>query len=244
LLSLGEMTWSADCLIGRPQSFKRGFRLVVFFWRGYSEINDWGIMSNRKLVAVTLVAAGLIVGAGSVAIAQSSLGSSPSAPVLTSESCLHFDASGKQMWSGHSTAKLDALANKVQALVDAHSDVATGAALCSKYDGVAAFVTPKAGALKSELERVSTESSYPVLIVEVSTDLKTLLAAGQALVKQGLPESVTGLSPDTYTGSLMIGVRAGNDQKEVAALVRASLQKAGFSQVAVLTEAGTEAKAA
>ncbi len=196
----------------------------------------------RRIVMIlgAMIAAGLaIVSAPAMAQHASTVdvhteeGTSP-------DSCLRFDENGEQVWDGQASAELDLLANEVQALVDEHTDVATGVAFCSGFDGVAVFMTPTAGALAERIDGIAAGKPYPVIAYEVPASLDTLISAGQSVMERDLSDAVMGFAPDIYSGALLIEVRPGSDQGEVAARVQRELDRTEYSAVQIVTDPGGE----
>lgn len=200
--------------------------------------------------SVLLLASALAV--GSLAAATASTGSAPPQPTpgpqsLSSaapEQCLRFDENGEQVWRGRSTAGLDRLADRVQLLADEHTDITTGVALCSGFEGVAIFVVAGESTLSDEIAAISKDSTYPVLTYPVPVGLDALLAAGDALRVSDVMHNLAGYGPDTYSGRLVLHVAPGSDPDAVAQRARQVLADTPYAAIEIVAKPGVRVEAA
>ncbi len=190
-----------------------------------------------------LAIAGVLLFSGTAGMAQAATELPGSAVRGKSDTCLSFNENGDQTWNGNASDELNALGNKVQALVDENTDVATGTAFCSNFDGIAVFITPGADSLRSQLRTLAEGSTIPVTPYEVPASLQAILAAGHHVLSLDSSGAVTGYAPDVYTGALVVDVASGHDQNDVAALAKRELATTPFAAVPVLIDQGFEAKA-
>lgn len=164
-------------------------------------------------------------------------------PAAAPDSCLRFDETGDQVWEGEASAELDHLANRVQLLVDEHTEAATGVAMCSGFDGVAVFVTATDGELAEKINAIAGDSSHPVLAYAVPASLDTLLSAGQEVMNSELSGSLIGFAPDMYSGALVVEVGAGSDPGAVTEQARQVLAGTEYAAVEVAAGIGGEGEA-
>jgi hypothetical protein len=139
--------------------------------------------------------------------------------------------------------ELEALANKVQLLVDKHTASATGVALCSAFDGVAVFTRPTDGELSSQLADVAAAASYPVFRYDVPVGLDAILAAGRSVLASDLDGTVIGFAPNIYTGGIDLEAAPGSDPDGIATRARDVLARAGDSAVQVVVHGGAGGEA-
>lgn len=157
---------------------------------------------KRALLIGSVLAVALAVSATGVSQAEENNRGSQ-APSISAE-CIQSGKSGHQIWKGQPSVELNSVADSLQALVDANPDVATGVAYCSRYEGVAVFMSPGADQpLLDEIDAIRQSAPDQVVFVsQVAASLSELLDASSQIIDTNGVVSVT---PDITIGGLSIG---------------------------------------
>lgn len=165
---------------------------------------------NTRMVAAMALA---LVASSTVSLAATATASGRTKQTTISPGCIETNDAGAQVWHAPGTnPSATALGDALQSLADAHHDAVAGVAMCSDYSGAAIFVSNPDPTLLANISALGSKFPKAGLHLEhVATGLAAQLAASTRVTRlSDSASTLSGVSPDMYTGGLRVTVQGGS----------------------------------